>query len=291
MQKIGFIGLGHMGLPMALGLAKHFPLMAYDQNPKAREEFQAQRGIVATSLADLAKQAEVIITMLPNGEILLAVYTEMMAHIPKKTLVIDCSTIGPLASQEWHTLTSNHDFISVDAPVSGGVGAAKEGRLSFMLGGDEAAVQQAMRILSVIGKKLIHTGGPGSGQAAKICNNLVLGNTMIAVSEAFALASHLNLDPHKLHEVLEISSGDSWVIQNYLPVPNLGKQFPADKDYQAGFSGQMMLKDLRLANEAAHHQQHRLDLSLQSQKIYQTMIDQGKGDKDFSFIYQILKNL
>jgi 3-hydroxyisobutyrate dehydrogenase len=288
MTQLGFIGLGHMGMPMALQLSQQFSVIAYDQNPQACTEFRNLGGQDAPSLEAMLENVHVVISMLPNGRILMSVYQEIIGLIPKHALLIDSSTIGPLASLEWHAMAKQHGFRSVDAPVSGGVKAAKEGRLSFMLGGSTENIEAAKTYLQPLGKNFIHTGDAGSGQAAKICNNLVLANTMIAVSEAFALANRLQLNPQKLYEVLKTSSGNSWVIENYLPVPNLLKDVPAENDYQAGFSGTMMLKDLKLANEAAKHLEQNLKLSQSSQDIYQDMIDQNQGDKDFSYIYQLL---
>jgi 3-hydroxyisobutyrate dehydrogenase len=290
MTKIGFIGLGHMGLPMALQCSKKFNLLAYDQNPEACQSFIEMGGKIASSLQAMIKTADVVISMLPNGEILLAVYQDILDFIPANTLLIDCSTVGPLASLEWHKLNQTRGLKSVDAPVSGGVKAAAQGSLSFMLGGHPDEVQAAIVYLSSMGKNFIPTGGPGSGQTAKICNNLVLGNTMIAVSEAFILGQNLGLEPNKLLDVLSMSSGNSWVIENYLPIPNLGRSVPADNDYQAGFSAAMMLKDLKLANQAAKQVGKDLELSAKSENLYQELIDNDKGHKDFSYIYQALSN-
>lgn len=287
MEKIGFIGLGHMGMPMATRLMQHgHQVLAYDQSASACAAYQDQGGQVAQSIHDIAAHASCVITMLPNASILQDVYACIIEQIAAGSLLIDCSTVGPIAAKQWHTQAKNLHLHSVDAPVSGGVVAANQGSLSFMLGGEQAAVAHAQQILAALGKKFIHTGGPGSGQAAKICNNLVLANTMIAVSEAFALAADLQLDAQKLYEVLSTSSGNSWVIEHYLPLPALGKEVPADRDYQPGFSGQMMLKDLKLATQAA--KPHLLALTQTSESAYQKMIDLGFGDKDFSFIYQLL---
>lgn len=288
MHKIGFIGLGNMGMPMALGLQRAGHLVqGFDLYPQAIKQFQEHGGQACTDLKTLAHTSEVIITMLPNPQALLDIYHPSSIFIdalPPKTLLIDCSTVGPLAARQWHQIAQEHHLESVDAPVSGGVVAAMHSNLSFMLGGDESAVQQSEYILAALGKKFIRTGGPGSGQAAKICNNLVLANNMLAVSEAFILAKHLNLPPEKLLEVLQCSSGNSWVVDKYLPVPDLVEDVPANHDYQAGFTSQMMLKDLNLALDA----QPTLHLTQETQKIYQQLVEQNLGDKDFSYIYQFV---
>jgi len=289
MIKIGFIGLGHMGMPMAKGLMQNgYEVLAYDQSATAMADYQALGGKTAISLQALAQEVNCVITMLPNAAILNQVYLELFNAVSANTILIDCSTVGPMAARQWHSLAKSHGLRSVDAPVSGGVSAASQGSLSFMMGGELQAVHDAKEILQALGKKFIYTGGEGSGQAAKICNNLVLANTMIAVSEAFALASALELDAKALHEVLSTSSGNSWVIENYLPVPKINDSVPANRDYQPGFRGDMMLKDIKLASQAAQAHQLALALTQTSEQQYQAMIDQGFGDKDFSFIYQLL---
>lgn len=291
MKKIGFIGLGHMGMPMALGLLKSgYQVQGFDMNPELLNQFQQQGGNASSELIMLAKTNDVLITMLPTAQSLLEIYDTKSAfiqEIPKKTLIIDCSTVGPIAALDWHQIMNKFQLLSVDAPVSGGVIAASQGELSFMLGGEETAVSQAETLLKPIGKKFIKTGSAGSGQAAKICNNLVLANNMLAVSEAFLLAKHLSLAPEKLLEVLECSSGNSWVVEKYLPVPYLIENVPANHDYQAGFSSQMMLKDLNLALQSSQDQV-KLELTKTTQELFQALVNQKLGNKDFSVIYEWL---
>lgn len=201
MKKIGFIGLGHMGMPMALQLLKHdYSVYGYDTNTESVTSFQQQGGQPYKNMKDLAQKSDILITMLPSAKPLLELYqpeNEFIRNIKPNTLLIDCSTVGPIGSLQWHQLAKDHNLMSVDAPVSGGVMAANSGNLSFMIGGEDAACIKAQLILKALGHTFILTGGPGSGQVAKICNNLVLANTMIAVSEAFTLAQALKLAPPK----------------------------------------------------------------------------------------------
>jgi 3-hydroxyisobutyrate dehydrogenase len=293
MNKIGFIGLGHMGLPMAVGLLKSgFDVMAFDMNPDALQAFLNQNGQITTDLCIMAQQCCTMITMLPSGQQLLDIYAQEQAfiqHVKPKSLLIDCSTVGPLAAKRWHEIAKKHQLLSVDAPVSGGVNAAKQGTLTFMLGGDLDAVTKAKQILSKIGQRLIETGEACSGQTAKICNNMILANNMITLSEAFLLAQSLHLSKEKFLEVVQHSSGNSWVVEKYLPIENLIQNVPANTDYQPGFSGHMMLKDLTLAEQTCASVDIHLPLTQASLDIYSDMVEANFGEKDFSFIYQFLK--
>jgi 3-hydroxyisobutyrate dehydrogenase len=292
MNKIGFIGLGHMGFPMAIGLVKSgFDVMAYDMNPDAVKEFLNQNGQITTDLSIMAQQCCTIITMLPSGQQLLDIYDEEQAFIQQikpQSLLIDCSTVGPIAAKKWHALAEKHQLHSVDAPVSGGVNAAHQGTLTFMIGGASYAVEKAKHILSKIGQRLIETGAACSGQTAKICNNMILANNMITLSEAFLLAQSLDLSKEKFLEVVQHSSGNSWVVEKYLPIANLMQNVPANSDYQPGFSGHMMLKDLNLVEQSCASLNIHLALTQTSLKMYQEMIKANFGDKDFSFIYQFI---
>jgi 3-hydroxyisobutyrate dehydrogenase len=287
MEKIGFIGVGHMGRPIAAGLAQAgYEVLAYDVYPKALESV---KGLKTEILDDIASHAEVIITMLPSAHELLSIYepgTRFFQEIRPDALLIDCSTIGPIASKQWHQLP----FATVDAPVSGGIIAAQNNQLTYMMGGHPEDVLKAQTILQKIAKQIIVTGGPGTGQMAKICNNLILGNTMIAVSEGFLLGEKLGLDPKKLHEVLELSSGHSWVTEKYLPVPDIIDNVPANHQYHAGFSNKMMLKDLKLALNASDAENLHLSLTEKATALYEMLCQTELNHLDFSSIYEFIKN-
>lgn len=293
MKKIGFIGLGHMGMPMAQQLLKkNYIVYGYDANQDSTLFFQQQGGHVFKNLNEIASICEVIITMLPNIQALLNFYhsqNNFIQYLKPNTLIIDCSTVGPIGSIQWHTIAKNYNLKSVDAPVSGGVAAASNGNLSFMIGGEETATQDAKKILMAIGSRFIFTGKAGSGQAAKVCNNLILANNMIAVCEAFTLAKKLNLEPEKFLEVVQASSGNSWVTEKYLPLPDLMDNVPANHNYQAGFSGHMMLKDLNLALDASLQTNIKLSLTKETQELFANMVQAEKGDKDFSYIYEFIQ--
>ena len=293
MIKISFIGLGHMGQPMALHLLKaKFDVLAYDNFKPALASFEKQGGKITSSLETLAQHAEVVISMLPSQDELFKFYAHdsiFLKQLKPQIWLIDCSTIGPIASKRWHQEFSS--FKCIDAPVSGGVAAAEAGSLSFMLGSDQHNIDFCRPIFSAMGKNIIEIGAAGMGQAAKICNNLVLANNMLAVSEAFLLAKKLQLPAHQLKKVLELSSGQSWVVNHYLPVPGLLSQSPASHEYKAGFSNKMMLKDLKLAKEAELHEKIELPLTNQTLNIYQEMIFSGMEELDFSSIYEFLNKL
>ena len=292
MKKIGFIGLGHMGFPMASGLLHHgHEVIAYDTNPESLQQFLNDTGKICDNLEQLASESEVIITMLPAGKQLLDIYhcdSPLQKNLQPGTLCIDCSTVGPLVSKQWHQMTGQRKIQTVDAPVSGGVAAAKTGSLTFMLGGTIEAVAQAEEILSSIGTQFIHTGAAGSGQTAKICNNLVLANNMATISEAFILAEALGLSKEKFLQVIKNSSGNSWIVEKYLPIADIVDNVPANANYQPGFSGNMMLKDLGLVEESSQSVSITLPMTQTSHKLYQQMIDKKNGDKDFSYMYPFL---
>ncbi|NDH08854.1 MAG: 3-hydroxyisobutyrate dehydrogenase [Gammaproteobacteria bacterium] len=290
MIKISFIGLGRMGLPMALNLHKaKFDILAYDQFKPALTSFENHGGKVTSDLVTLAHHAEMVISMLPSQEELFEFYTHdsvFLKALKANIWLIDCSTIGPLASARWHQALSG--FKCIDAPVSGGVAAAEAGSLSFMLGSNQKNIDFCRPVFSAMGKNIIEIGAGSLGQAAKICNNLVLANTMAAVSEAFVLAEALNLPAPSLQKVLELSSGQSWVVKNYLPVPGLLPQCPSSHAYKPGFSSKMMLKDLNLAKEVELHEDIELPLTNKTLSIYQDMMVAGMGELDFSSIFSFL---
>jgi 3-hydroxyisobutyrate dehydrogenase len=290
MIKISFIGLGRMGKPMAYNLMKaNFDILAYDTFKPASDSFANIGGKVTTDLVKLAEHADVVITMLPSQDELFQLYrqnSDFVGALKAKIWLIDCSTIGPLASRRWHQELAH--FKCIDAPVSGGVTAAQAGTLSFMLGSNQSNYDFCRPIFSAMGKNIIEIGGASLGQAAKICNNLVLANTMLAVSEAFLLAQELKLPEQELKKVLEVSSGQSWVVNNYLPVPGLLPQSPASHEYKPGFSNKMMLKDLKLAKDIELHEKIELPLTNKTLDVFQEMIFSGMGDLDFSSVFSFL---
>lgn len=288
MAKIGFVGLGHMGLPMAINLLKAgHSVMGYDLQPSALERFSESGGTIAHNLQELAKEKDVIITMLQTGQQVLHVclgVDGLFNKLNAGSLYIDCSTIDVKSAREVHQIAKENHLLVVDAPVSGGVAGAAAATLTFMVGGESEAYTVARPILSAMGQKIIHTGGAGSGQAAKICNNMILGTSMIAVSEAFILAKELGLSPEKLFEVVNNSSGQCWAMSKYVPVPGILENVPANNDYKPGFAAKMMLKDLLLSQNTAKSVHIETPLGAKTTEMYQQFVDQGLGDTDFSAI-------
>lgn len=292
MTKIGFVGLGHMGLPMALNLIKAgHRVTGYDLQSSTLNQLTEAGGIAATSLADAAKGQEVLITMLQKGSQVRDVCSGaggLFQEASPETLFIDCSTIDVDSARQVHQLANEHQLYSLDAPVSGGVVGASAGTLTFMVGGMEKTYSKALPILSSMGKKIIHAGGPGAGQAAKICNNMILGISMIAISEAFALAKKLGLSAEKLFEVVTNSSGQCWAISHYVPVAGLLENVPANKGYQPGFTAAMMLKDLLLSQDTANSVAVETTLGKDAAALYQAFVDKGLGELDFSAIIKLI---
>lgn len=292
MASIGFIGLGHMGLPMAINLinAGH-QVTGYDLQQSACDLFAKSGGLVATNLPQVAKDKHVLVTMLQTGQQVHQVcFGEdgLFYHAKKGSLYIDCSTIDVKSSREVHQQARKNLLQVIDAPVSGGVSGAAAGTLTFMIGGEESAYKEAHPILSIMGKKIIHTGGPGSGQAAKICNNMILGISMVAISEAFILAERLGLSAEKLFEVVSNASGQCWAMTKYVPIPGILDNVPANNDYKPGFAASMMLKDLILSQKSAQLESIQTPLGAKSTAIYQDFIDHGFGDLDFSAIIKLI---
>jgi 3-hydroxyisobutyrate dehydrogenase len=293
MTGIAFIGLGNMGAPMARNLMKAGHRLAlFDQSAAAAAKLSEPGVRAAGSVADAVKGAEVVISMLPAGEHVTAVYLEKGGAIEsaaKGALLLDCSTIDVTTARRVHEAAAAKGLQMLDAPVSGGVGGAEAASLTFMAGGSEAAFERARPILSAMGKTVVHAGGPGNGQAAKICNNLMLGISMIGTCEAFVLAEKLGLAPEKLFEISSRSSGQSWSLTSYCPVPGPLPTSPANRDYKPGFTGSMMLKDLRLAQEAASAARIPSPLGAQAMQIYQLMETAGEGGADFSGVIRLLR--
>lgn len=292
MAKIGFVGLGHMGLPMAINLIKAgHQVTGYDLQQTALQHFSQAGGFIAPNIQELAHNKEVIITMLQTGQQVLGVCHSnngLFQAAKKDTLFIDCSTIDVNSSRELHHLATQHHLQVVDAPVSGGVAGAAAATLTFMVGGEEHAFHMAKPFLAAMGQKIIYTGIAGSGQAAKICNNMILGISMIAISEAFVLAEQLQLSPQKLFEVVSNASGQCWAMTKYAPVPGVLENVPANNDYKPGFAAAMMLKDLLLSQDSAHSVNLETPLGSKATQIYQHFVDQGLGEADFSAIIKLI---
>jgi 3-hydroxyisobutyrate dehydrogenase len=293
MARIGFIGLGNMGLPMALNLIKAgHQVEGFDLSSDAVDKLVAAGGVSAGSVKGAASRGDVVITMLPAGKQVQEVYAETGGIIENAnggTLLIDSSTIDVETARLVSAAADIRGLPIVDAPVSGGVGGAQGATLTFMVGGSENAFARAKPILESMGKTIVHAGGSGNGQAAKICNNLMLGISMIAVSEAFVLAEKLGLDAHKLFDISSKSSGQCWAMTSYCPVPGLVPSSPANRDYQAGFTGAMMLKDLRLAHDAGRAVGATTPLGAGAAAVYQRFVEEGGADTDFSGIIRFLR--
>jgi 3-hydroxyisobutyrate dehydrogenase len=293
MAKIGFIGLGNMGMPMAQNLLKAgHEVTGFDLNVDATERLAASGGSTANSIADACKAVEVVITMLPAGEQVREVYLGaggVLATVGPETLLIDCSTIDVATAREVAQAARDKALAMVDAPVSGGVAGAEGASLTFMVGGDDAAFERARPMLETMGKTIVHAGGPGNGQAAKICNNMILGASMIVVSEAFLLAEKLGLDAQKLFDISSKSSGQCWSMTSYCPVPGLVPTSPANRDYKAGFTAAMMLKDLKLAQAAARTTHATTPLGAGAAAVYERFIESGDSSVDFSGIIRYLR--
>jgi 3-hydroxyisobutyrate dehydrogenase len=290
MTAIAFIGLGNMGGPMAVNLAKAGQkVTGFDLAAASCDAARAEGVATAPTAIDAVKGADVIITMLPAGKHVLAVWNEILPHAAKGSLIIDCSTIDVESSVQAHALAAKHGVASVDAPVSGGTGGAKGATLTFMAGGSEAAFAAAKPILEMMGKKIVHCGGAGAGQAAKICNNMILGISMIAVGEAFTLAEKLGLSHQALFDVASTSSGQCWSLTTYCPVPGPVPTSPANSGYKPGFAAALMLKDLNLSQEAAKSSGAATPLGSHAAELYAAFEQAGHGGTDFSGIINYLR--
>lgn len=289
MSEIGFIGLGNMGLPMAKNLvdAGH-DVKAFDttfNTQKSTQKVATDAGMrVTSSSAEAAIDVDFIITMLPSGPIMLSVYEEIISIANKGTTVIDCSTVDVSSAKIAHQMASAAGLESLDSPVSGGITGAEAGTLTLIIGGEEETFNTAKPILEVVGGKLVHCGKAGAGQSAKICNNMLLGITMIGLSEAFVLAEKLDLDKQALFDVVSTSSGSCWSLTHYCPVAGIGSPSPADNNYQPGFSAELMLKDLKLSQQAADETNAATPMGLHATEFYKNFVDEGLGDLDFSAV-------
>jgi 3-hydroxyisobutyrate dehydrogenase len=292
MATIAFVGLGNMGGPMAANLVKAGDkVVAFDLVEASRIQAKNDGAAIADSAASAVKGADVVVTMLPAGRHVVSVWTDVLPAMAKGALIIDCSTIDVESAKQAHALAAKHGVASVDAPVSGGTGGAKAATLTFMCGGEEKAFAAAKPVLEKMGKKLVHCGGAGAGQAAKICNNMILGISMIAVSEAFALAEKLGLSHQALFDVASTSSGQCWSLTSYCPVPGPVPASPANNDYKPGFAAALMVKDLTLAQDAANAAGAVTPLGKHAQEIYRTFDAAGNGGVDFSGIIRHVRSL
>ncbi|MES5482685.1 3-hydroxyisobutyrate dehydrogenase [Bradyrhizobium sp. INPA03-11B] len=292
MANVAFIGLGNMGGPMAANLVKAgHKVTAFDLVAASRDQAKSDGAAIAESGVAAVKGADVVITMLPAGKHVLGVWNEVLPAMAKGALIIDCSTIDVESAKQAHALAAKHGMASVDAPVSGGTGGAKGATLTFMCGGDDKAFAAAQPMLANMGKKIVHCGAGGAGQAAKICNNMILGISMIAVGEAFVLAEKLGLSHQALFDVASTSSGQCWSLTTYCPVPGPVPTSPANNDYKPGFASNLMVKDLTLAQDAANGAGAVTPLGKHAQELYKTFDASGHGGVDFSGIIQHVRSL
>jgi 3-hydroxyisobutyrate dehydrogenase len=292
MAHIGFIGLGNMGLPMSLNLRKAGHSVAgFDVTAAAIEKLVAGGGTAADGNKTAAANVDAVISMLPSGREVREVYLNagVLDAVKPDTLLIDCSTIDVDSARAVSAAAREKGLAMLDAPVSGGVAGAQAATLTFMVGGTEQAFARAKPLLEAMGKTIVHAGPSGNGQAAKICNNMVLGISMIGVSEAFVLAERLGLDAQKLFEISSKSSGQCWSLTSYCPVPGPVPTSPANRDYQPGFTAAMMLKDLRLAQEAARSAGASTPLGAEAAALYGLYVGNGFGGRDFSGIIRFLR--
>jgi 3-hydroxyisobutyrate dehydrogenase len=290
MARIAFIGLGHMGGGMAPNLARAgHEVRAFDLSEEALAHAIEHGCIRAGSTEEACNDADAVITMLPAAKHVADVYrNHVFGHAPTSALLIDCSTIDVATARSVEEEAAAAGYTMVDVPVSGGIAAAAAGALTFMVGGSTQAFERAQPMLEPMAKAVIHAGGPGAGQAAKICNNMILGATMIATCEAFVLAQKLGLDPQVFFDIASKASGQSWSMTSYCPVPGIGPESPADHDYEGGFAAALMLKDLKLAMEAAQQAGAYTPMGGEAEELYQRFVDRGGGAKDFSGIIKMI---
>ncbi len=285
-MKIAFIGLGNMGGGMAANLVKAgHAVHAFDLAAAALAQAKDNGCAPFTTVREAVSGVDAVVSMLPNGKIVESVYTnDVIGHAPPAALLLDCSTIDVATARATISAAEANGYAMVDAPVSGGIAAANAGTLTFMVGGTDAAFKRAQPVLDVMGKAVIHAGAAGAGQAAKICNNMLLGASMIATCEAFAMAEKLGLDLQTFYDISSKASGQNWSMTSYCPVPGVGPQSPADNGYQGGFAAALQLKDLKLAMEAAQSVGANVPMGTRAAELYQAFVDAGSGGMDFSAI-------
>ena len=293
MARIVFVGLGNMGLPMAVNLVRAgHAVTGIDLSAEQLGQLAAAGGKAGTSLAEAVVDADVVVSMLPEGRHVEAVYGAddgVFAHAAAGALFIDSSTIHVESARKVAGMAVARGFEMVDAPVSGGTGGAAAGTLTFMVGGSDDAFARAKPILEAMGKTIVHAGTAGAGQAAKICNNMILGISMVAVCEGFALADRLGLDAQKLFDIASTSSGQCWSLTSYCPVPGPVPTSPANRGYAPGFAAAMMLKDLKLAQDVASAAGQATPLGAEAAQLYRLFVDQGNAGRDFSALFEFLR--
>ena len=291
MTAIGLIGLGNMGAPMLANLLKAgHDVKAFDIVAAARERAADAGATAAADAGAACRDVEVVLTMLPAGAQVRAVYTEsVFDNVAPDTLLIDSSTIDVATARDVGAMAAERGLEMLDAPVSGGVGGAEAGTLTFMVGGPESAFKRGLPILEAMGKTIIHAGGAGNGQVAKVCNNMILGATMIAVCEGFAMAEKLGLDKQKLYDICSTATSSCWALNNYCPVPGPVPASPANRDYAAGFTAAMMLKDLRLAQGAAQDAGVATPMGAAAAAMYGLFCNAGNESFDFSAIMRMIQ--
>jgi 3-hydroxyisobutyrate dehydrogenase len=291
MTSIGFIGLGHMGGPMAANLVKAgHAVKGFDLSPQSLDLARENGIAISGSLNEVVDGSDVVITMLPAGKHVTSVWKELVSLVLAGTLLIDCSTIDIESARQAHQLAAGHGCTSLDAPVSGGTSGAAAGTLTFMVGGEQEAFSRAEPILQAMGKRIIRCGGASMGQAAKICNNMILGVSMVAVGEAFVLAEKLGLSHQSMFDVASVSSGQCWSLTTYCPVPGPVPASPANHNYEPGFAAALMLKDLSLSQAAATASGATTPLGKEAERLYQVFNDLGYGGADFSAIINLLRD-
>jgi 3-hydroxyisobutyrate dehydrogenase len=289
-MKIAFIGLGNMGGGMAANLVKAgHEVRAFDLSTEATERAKDNGCEIVPTAREAVQGVDAVVTMLPNGKIVESVYTgDVIGHAPTSALLLDCSTIDVATARLVGEAAAGMGYAMVDAPVSGGIAAANAGTLTFMVGGTDEAFARARQVLEPMAKAVIHAGALGSGQVAKMCNNMLLAIHMIGTCEALALAEKAGLDPQKFYEISSKSTGYNWSLNDYTPAPGIGAASPADNDYQGGFASALMLKDLRLAMAGAEESGASVPLGEYATKIYEAFVEAGNGGRDFGAIFTTL---
>lgn len=288
-MKIAFIGLGNMGAGMAANLVKAgHTVRAFDLSEVALGQAKVNGCDTFPTAKEAVQGVDAVVSMLPNGGIVSRVFrSDVIGQAPQDAILIDCSTIDVATAREVEKAAADAGYAMVDAPVSGGIAAASGGTLTFMVGGSDDAFTRAEPVLSAMGKAVIHAGGAGAGQAAKICNNMLLGIHMIGTCEAFTMAQKLGLDPQTFYDISSVSSGQNWSMTSYCPLPGVGPQSPADNGYKGGFATALMLKDLKLAMEAADSAGMETPLGAHAKALYEKFAE-GNSDLDFSAIIKTL---
>lgn len=292
MEKIGFIGLGNMGMPMAQNLISNgIKVKGFDVSEEILKQASENKIEVCSDTLQASKEIDVLITMLPNGEAVSSIFNSesLLENIDPSILIIECSTINPKTSKELSLKASSLDLEMIDAPVSGGVKGAEEAGLTFMVGGSVENVEKAKPILSMMGKNIFHAGDSGSGQIAKLCNNMLLAIHMSGTAEAISIGVKSGLDPSVLSKIMSKSSGGNWSLDKYNPYPGVMIESPASKDYQGGFLNKLMIKDLNLAKELAQDSKTETPMGDSARKLYDELIEQGLEDLDFSSVQKLFQ--